>query len=75
MSSTTAKVYLQLWLSEQIPIGEWKRILEERKDVKELYKKHLERNNNESPATNNAWGKCEMKGWKETELIKMKAYK
>ena len=40
MSSTTAKVYLQLWLSEQIPIGEWKRILEERKDVKELYEKH-----------------------------------
>ena len=37
MSSTTAQVYLQLWLSEQIPIGEWKRILEERKDVKELY--------------------------------------
>ena len=47
MSSTTAQVYLQLWLSEQIPIGEWMRILEERKDVKELYQKHLERNNNE----------------------------
>ena len=42
MSSTTAQIYLQLWLSEQIPIDEWKRILEERKDVKELYKKHLE---------------------------------
>ena len=42
MSSTTAKVYLQLWLSEQIPIGEWKIILKERKDVKELYEKHLE---------------------------------
>ena len=42
MSSTTAQVYLQLWLSEQIPISEWKRILEERKDVKELYEKHLE---------------------------------
>ena len=39
MSSTTAQVYLQLWLSEQIPIDEWKRILDERKDVKELYKK------------------------------------
>ena len=47
MSSTTAQVYLELWLSEQIPIGEWMRILEERKDVKELYQKHLERNNNE----------------------------
>ena len=32
MSNTTAQVYLQLWLSEQIPIDEWKRILEERKD-------------------------------------------
>jgi len=42
MSSTTAQVYLQLWLSEQIPIDEWKRILDERKDVKELYQKHLE---------------------------------
>ena len=42
MSNTTAQVYLQLWLSEQIPIDEWKRILEERKDVKELYQKHLE---------------------------------
>ena len=42
MSSTTAQIYLQLWLSEQIPISEWKRILEERKDVKELYEKHLE---------------------------------
>ena len=42
MSRTTAQVYLELWLSEQIPINEWKRILEERKDVKELYQKHLE---------------------------------
>ena len=42
MSSTTAKVYLQLWLSEQIPTDEWMRILKERKDVKELYQKHLE---------------------------------
>ena len=47
MSSTTAKVYLELWLSEQIPIAEWKRILEERIDVKQLYEKHLERKNNE----------------------------
>ena len=45
MSSTTAQVYLQLWLSEQIPIDEWKRILDERKDVKELYEKHLEGKN------------------------------
>ena len=37
--------YLQMWLSEQIPISEWQRILKEQNDVKELYNKHLERNN------------------------------
>ena len=42
MSRATPEQYLSMWLSEQIPIDEWKRILEERKDVKELYKKHLE---------------------------------
>ena len=42
MSSTTAQVYLQLWLSEQIPTDEWLRILKERTDVNELYQKHLE---------------------------------
>ena len=47
MSSTTAKVYLELWLSEQIPTGEWMRILKERADVNEIYEKHLERKNNE----------------------------
>ena len=42
MSRTTPEMYLQMWLSEQIPALEWLRILEERKDVKELYEKHLE---------------------------------
>ena len=42
MNSTTAQIYLELWLSEQIPTNEWRRILKERKDVKELYQKHLE---------------------------------
>ena len=42
MSRVKARDYLDMWLSEQIPIDEWKRILEERKDVKELYQKHLE---------------------------------
>ena len=45
MSSTTAKVYLELWLSEQIPTDEWLRILKERTDVNELYQKHLENRN------------------------------
>ena len=41
MSRTTPEMYLQMWLSEQIPSLEWMRILEERSDVKKLYKKHL----------------------------------
>ena len=41
MSRATAEQYLQMWLSEQIPTKEWKRILEERNDVSELYQKHL----------------------------------
>ena len=41
MSRTTPEMYLQMWLSEQIPAFEWLRILKERKDVKELYNKYL----------------------------------
>ena len=37
----TPEMYLQMWLSEQIPIDEWLRILEEMPDVKELYNKHM----------------------------------
>ena len=36
MSRTTPEMYLEMWLSEQIPSLEWMRILEERSDVKEL---------------------------------------
>ena len=39
---TTPKMYLEMWLSEQIPTNEWQRILKDRKDVNELYQKHLE---------------------------------
>ena len=42
---TTPKMYLEMWLSEQIPTSEWMRILEERPDVDELYQKHLENKN------------------------------
>ena len=41
MSRVTPEMYLQMWLSEQIPAFEWLRILKERKDVKELYNKYL----------------------------------
>ena len=40
MSRVTPEMYLQMWLSEQIPISEWLRILEEIPDVKELYNKY-----------------------------------
>ena len=47
MSRVEAKLYLQMWLSEQIPTDEWYRIIQERKDVAELYNKHLEEKRNE----------------------------
>ena len=45
MNEVPAKMYLDMWLSEQIPTKEWQRILKERTDVNELYQKHLEKNN------------------------------
>ena len=41
MSKGTPKQYLQMWLSEQISPLDWLMILEERKDVRELYHKYL----------------------------------
>ena len=37
-----AYMYLDLWLSEQIPISDWIRILDTRPDVEEVYKEHIE---------------------------------
>ena len=37
-----AKLYLEMWLSEQIPTDEWLRILQERKDVAKIYNEYLE---------------------------------
>jgi len=48
MSRMKPKDYLDMWLSEQIPSLEWARILEERSDVKELYKKHLREKRNDN---------------------------
>ena len=48
MSRVTPQMYLEMWLSEQIPTREWLRILEERPDVDELYQKHLEKNNGQA---------------------------
>jgi hypothetical protein len=42
MSRVTAEMYLQMWLSEQIPTNEWLRVLEQRIDVKQMYNEHLE---------------------------------
>ena len=47
MSKVTPKMYLEMWLSEQIPSLEWMRILETKPDVKELYKKHLRERRND----------------------------
>ena len=40
-----AKMYLDMWLSEQIPTQDWLEILKERNDVKDLYHTHLENKN------------------------------
>ena len=42
-NDTTPEQYLEMWLSEQIPIKDWLEILKERSDVHDLYKKHLEK--------------------------------
>ena len=45
MTRVTPQMYLEMWLSEQIPTREWLRILDERNDVNKLYQKHLEKQN------------------------------
>ena len=47
MSKVTAEQYLSMWLSEQIPIMEWQRIIKQKTDVNELYQKHLENKNDQ----------------------------
>ena len=47
VSRVEAKLYLQMWLSEQIPTDEWLRILNERPDIAKLYAKHLKEKNHE----------------------------
>ena len=38
----TPQMYLDMWLSEQIPTKEWLEILENNESVNELYQKHKE---------------------------------
>ena len=38
----TPEMYLQMWLSEQIPADQWLEILDTMEDVRKLYHKHLE---------------------------------
>ncbi len=45
MSKTTPEQYLEMFLSEQIMPKEWYYILKHRRDVRELYEKHLEKTN------------------------------
>ena len=44
MSRVTPEMYLQMWLSEQIPVNEWLRILEDIPDVRKIYNRHVNRN-------------------------------
>ena len=46
MSRVTPQMYLEMWLSEQIPTDQWLEILDTRKDVQKLYHKHLENSKN-----------------------------
>ncbi len=41
MSKATPKQYLEMWLSEQIPVKEWQHIIAENIEVRERYIKHL----------------------------------
>ena len=40
----SAQSYLDMWLSEQIPIEDWLKILDTNPQVESLYKKHIESN-------------------------------
>ena len=42
MGRVTPEMYLQMWLSEQIPADQWLEILATNRKVNELYEKHLE---------------------------------
>ncbi len=46
MSRVTPQMYLDMWLSEQIPTDHWLEILKDRPDVKKVYHKHLENKSN-----------------------------
>ena len=37
----TPEEYLEMWLSEQIPLNDWLKILDSNPDVEKLYKKHI----------------------------------
>tara|TARA_R100000458_G_scaffold44837_1_gene42929 strand:+ start:541 stop:741 length:201 start_codon:yes stop_codon:yes gene_type:complete len=39
--NTTPLQYLEMWLSEQIPVDEWLEILKENSEVNSLYQKHM----------------------------------
>mgnify|MGYP003135589460 CR=1 FL=1 len=45
MSRVTPQMYLDMWLSEQIPTDHWLEILATNKKVNKLYEKHLEKTN------------------------------
>tara|TARA_R100000808_G_scaffold24907_2_gene59240 strand:- start:398 stop:538 length:141 start_codon:yes stop_codon:yes gene_type:complete len=41
-----AKKYLDMWLSEQIPLKEWLKLLDENPAIEKAYKDHIRNINN-----------------------------
>ena len=42
--ANSAEQYLEMWLSEQIPVSEWIKLLDSDPKLETLYNKHIERN-------------------------------
>ena len=45
MENDTPEQYLKMWLSEQIPINDWLRLLDSDPKLERLYNKHVEEYN------------------------------
>tara|TARA_R100000808_G_scaffold24188_1_gene55071 strand:- start:3446 stop:3646 length:201 start_codon:yes stop_codon:yes gene_type:complete len=44
-NKVTPKEYLDMWLSEQIPLEEWIKLLNSNPKIEECYKKHVKEEN------------------------------
>ena len=48
MKSSKAKKYLAMWLSEQIPLPDWLKLLDQNPSIEKAYKEHVEKKKKES---------------------------